>query len=146
MLGVLQHTFHIPAGLLWMAHSYLKTCALLYDILEGHRCISVTFRAAPVSFLEHDPWNSSYDRVLRTVMAVETHLVGFADDRWWRAICRENIEVAQLRLGMVMRRVKEWMRDYDLSLALRKSEILVHIEKRTQTITPIRVAELEVDT
>lgn len=145
MLWALEHTFHVPIYLLRMIESYLRDRALLYDTLEGQRRIPVTSGAAQGSILGPDLWNVSYDGLLRLDMPDETRLVGYADDVAV-LIASRTVDDAQIKLNRVMLRVNGWMRDHGLSLALSKTEIVVLTKKRIETIVPLRVGDLEVET
>lgn len=128
-----------------MIDSYLKIRASRYRPFEGRRRISVTPGAAQKSIMEPDIWNVSYENLLITVMPAETRLFGYADDGI-ALIATGHVQKAQLRMEMVMRRVKWWTRDHGLSLALGKAEIVVLRKKHIQTVTSMRVGQHDIET
>lgn len=71
-------------------------------------------------------------------MAEETLLVGYANDVAVLIAVRE-VKMAQLKLNQAP--VNGWMADHGLSLAFRKTEIVILTKKRMNTILPLRVGE-----
>ena len=128
MLDALQLTFRLPTYLLRMIRDYLRDRTLLYDTTSGCRIKEVTAGAAQGSILGPDLWNAAYDGILRMEMPENTFLVGYADDIAAVIIARD-VELAQMRLRQVMRRVSSWMTDHGLKLAADKTEIVL-ITKR----------------
>lgn len=59
---------------------------------------------------------------------MKTRLVSFTNDMA-PLISANSIDIAQLRLNMVMDRVKVWIRDSGLSRALSNTEIVIIIKR-----------------
>lgn len=137
----LEHTFQVPKYLLRMLDDYLRNRTVLYQITDGKKRIKVTAGAAQRSILGPDLWNTAYDSLLRTKMPEDTLLVGYADD-----IAVRNVELAQLKLNQVVRTVNGWMADHGLLLALEKTEIVILIKRRINTILPSLVRDVTVET
>lgn len=76
-----------------------------------------------------------YDSLLRAVTAGGV-LVGYAH------IVPRDVELTQLKLNSVIRIANVWMSDHGLLLALNRTEIVLLIKKRTQTILRMRVEEV----
>ena len=57
--------------------------------------------------------NASYDSILRIDMPENTFLMGYCDDTAAVIIARD-VELTQMRLKQVMRRVSSWMTDHRL--------------------------------
>ena len=141
MLEALRNTFRIPAYLLRLIENYLRQRLLIYETREGTRTMDVTSGAAQGSILGPDLWNVAYDSLLRSEMPEETVLVGYADDVA-ALIAARNVEMAQLKLNQVMRVVNNWMANHGLSLALSKTEIVILTKKRIDTVVPLRVGDV----
>lgn len=143
MMEALRNTFRIPAYLLRLVEDYLRSRLLIYETREGTRTMEVTSGAAQGSILGPNLWNVSYDSLLRSDMPDETVLVGYADDVA-ALIAARNVELAQSKLRAVMCVINAWMRDHGLSLALSKTEIVILTKKRIDTVIPMRVGEVVV--
>ena len=68
-------------------------------------------RSKQGSILRPYLWNASYDGILRMHMIKNTFLVGYADVIGAVVIARDDVELAQIKLRQVMRRVRSWMTD-----------------------------------
>lgn len=145
MLEALKHNFNVPKYLYRMIKSYLSDRVLVYDTEEGERRREVTAGAAQGSILGPDLWNISYDSLLRLEMPRDVFLVGYADDVA-AVIVSRNLDLAQLSLNQVMRRVNEWMEQHGLSLAMAKTEIVLLTKRRIPTIVPMSVGPKSVQT
>lgn len=70
-----------------------------------------------------------------------THLLVCHADDVSALIPSRNVDMAQIRLDMVMGRNNGSIRDYGLTLALSKTEVVVLTKKRTQATIPIGLGE-----
>lgn len=70
---------------------------------------------------------------------MDNHLIVYGDDAT-ALIATRNIELPRLRLKMAMQRV------HGLSLALGKIDIVMLTKKHIQTIIPMLVGELDIET
>lgn len=143
MLAALERSFNVPRYLMRIVDAYLRNRTLLYQTTEGQRTTSVTSGAAQGSILGPDLWNAAYDGLLRLDMPEEVRLVGYADDVA-ALVAARNVELAQSKLNRVMVRVNAWMSEHNLSLALDKTEIVILTKKRINTIIPMRIGEVVV--
>ena len=85
----------------------------------------------------------AYDGVLRLEMPTDCFLVGYADDVA-AVIQARTIELAQVKLDVIMRRITRWMDEHGLTLATSKTEVVLFTRKRIPTIIPIQVGGTEV--
>ena len=72
-------------------------------------------------------------------------LVGYADDIVL-VITVKNLEEAQRKLGAAMRHIISWLREHSLQLTTQKSEIVLLTGKRINTIIPVNIAEVTIET
>ena len=145
VLRALEHDFNIPYYLLKIMEDYLDDRSLLYTTTNGPTSRKVTSGAAQGSILGPDIWNISYDGILRIKMPDGTFLVGYADDIV-AVITGRNVEIAQMLLNQVMRRIRSWMNDHGLDLALAKTEIVLITKKHIPVIRHMQVEAASVET
>lgn len=138
MLHALEHTFKVPDYLLQVLKSYLKDRTLTYTTTEGDKTKVTTAGAFQGSILGPDLWNIAYDGLLRQEMPEGTFLVGYADDAAV-VIVERTVELVQVRLNQVMRRVVSWMENHGLELAMKKTEMVLLTRKEIDTIIPFKV-------
>ena len=72
-------------------------------------------------------------------------LIGYADDVA-AVISARDVDAAQMRLGQVMPRVRGWMSERGLELALTKTEIVLLTKKRIPCLFPVQVGEVTAGT
>ena len=114
---------------------------MLYDTTEGRRTKVVTAGVAQGSVLGPDIWNTDYDDILGLSGLPEgASLVGYADDIVL-VITVKNLEEAQRKLDVAMRRILNWLREHSLQLATHKSEVVLLTRKRIHTIVPVRIVD-----
>ena len=77
MLKALDQDFCVPKYLRRMVDNYIRDRALLYRTQEGQRQMAVTTGAAQMSVLGLDPWNASYDSLLRMQRPELSWLMGY---------------------------------------------------------------------
>lgn len=140
ILHALETTFRIPAYLLRMMRDYLSTRVLEYETTEGRCMKRISAGVAQGSILGPDLWNASYDDLLRIDMPEETRTIGYADDVAV-LIAARTVDLAQLKINQVMRRVSAWMSEHGLCLAAAKTEIVILTKKRIEKILPIMVGD-----
>uniref|UniRef100_A0A0K8SB34 Reverse transcriptase domain-containing protein n=1 Tax=Lygus hesperus TaxID=30085 RepID=A0A0K8SB34_LYGHE len=143
ILEALEGTFHVPPYLLRVMGNYLKDRNLVYETAQGQRVKEITAGAAQGSILGPQLWNVAYDGVLRLEMPTDCFLVGYADDVA-AVIQARTIELAQVKLDVIMRRITRWMDEHGLTLATSKTEVVLFTRKRIPTIIPIQVGGTEV--
>lgn len=142
-MQALENRFSVPDYLLRMVRSYLEDRRIVFDSAGEKKEKKITAGAAQGSILGPDLWNVAYDDLLQMAMPDGTFLVGYADDVA-AVITARSIELAQLRLNQVMRRVSGWMDDHRLQLALEKTEIVILTRRRIPTCVPFAVGTSEV--
>ena len=91
---------------------------------DGLKRKELTAGAAQGSILGSDLWNASYDGILRLKMPEGCFLIGYADDVA-AVISARDVDAAQMLLCQVMSRVRRWMSERGLELALTKTEIVL---------------------
>ncbi|CAK9801085.1 Probable RNA-directed DNA polymerase from transposon BS [Anthophora plagiata] len=123
MLMALEQALQVPCYL---------TCRLILERPQG-------------SVLGPDLWNAFYDDLLRLEMPEEAVLIGYADDVAAFVAVR-TVEQAQRNLNRTMLRVNVWMEGHGLSLALNNIEIVVLTKRRINTIFPMRVSDITIET
>lgn len=143
MIEALHTQFRVPEYLMKMIRDYLRDRSLVYDTTEGPRTKEITAGAAQGSILGPDLWNATYDSLLQTEMPEGMSLVAYADDVAVLVSAR-TVELAQIQLNRVMRRVSGWMSKHHLALALEKTDIVMLTKKRIPTTIPIAVGEEQV--
>lgn len=129
ILDALEHRFRVPAYLRKVISDYLDDRELLYDSTEGQQRRKITAGVAQGSALGPDLWNAVYNGVLEIVLPEWAKLIGFADDLAAMILAR-NIEQAQRRVAHVSNLVKNWLAKHGLSLAARKTEVVVLTRQR----------------
>lgn len=145
ILDALRDKFRLPKYLLRMMRDYLKDRILQYETDKGQMTKRLTSGAAQGSILGPDLWNIAYDGLLRLEMPQDSILVGYADDVAAVIVARD-IDLAQLKLNQVMRRLTEWMSDHKLVLAEHKTEIVMLTRKRINTLVPMQVGQTIINT
>ena len=124
-LSTLRDRFRVPGYLLRVMQSYLRDRVLLYDATEGRRTKVVTAAAAQGSVLGPDIWNIDYNEILGLSRLPEgASLIGYADDIVL-VITIKNLEEAQRKLDVTMRRILNWRRELSLQLDTHKSEVVL---------------------
>lgn len=131
VLNALENKFNAPKYLLRIIDDYLKNRRVLYDTDRGVREKEMTAGAAQGSVLGPDLWNIMYDGLLRIETPDNTSLVGYADDVA-AIITARDIEIAQIRLAQIMRRVSTWINAHGLQLALEKTEVVLLTGRRIE--------------
>lgn len=119
---------------LWMfemlsARNYLEDRCIIYQTTQGHCKCKVTSGVAQGSILG----NALCDGLLKTSMPENVTLVGCADNVTL-LITAQDVELIQLKLNQVLRRVDRWLETHGLSLTLEKTEIVILAKKRILTI------------
>ncbi|BET02091.1 Reverse transcriptase (RNA-dependent DNA polymerase) [Nesidiocoris tenuis] len=142
-IDALQNKFGVPEYLMRVMRDYLRGRTLSYTDKGGTHTKRLTAGAAQGSILGPDLWNCSYDRVLRAEMPEGAFLVGYADDVA-AVISARSMELAQLKLNQVMRRIDREMEALGLTLATQKTEIVVLTRQRIQTLVPLKVNDVEI--
>lgn len=137
--------FNIPGYLLRMFDDYLDDRCLCYNTESGRKKTKVTAGVAQGSILGPDLWNIFYDSLLQVDMPEDTFLAGYADDAAV-IISARNMDIAQIKLNQVMRRVNTWMEVHGLELATSKTEIVILTKKRIPTIISMEVGGETVQT
>ena len=102
----------------------MKDRFIVYDTEDGPRRKELTAGAAQGSILGPDIWNVCYGGILSMEMPDGCFLIGYADDVT-ALISASDVEAAQLRLGQIICRVRQWMLDHGLELAMAKTEIVL---------------------
>ena len=126
--------------------SYLSDRVLLYDTTEGRRAKVVSAGAAQGSVLGPNIWNVDYDGILGlTGLPEEGRLVGYANDIVLITTVR-SLEEAQRKLDVAMRRILNWLREHSLPLATHKSQIVLLTRKMIDTIVPVRIVDVTIET
>lgn len=123
-IHALEQDFGVPEYLIRIIEDYLRDRSITYLTADGEKHRRITAGAAQGSILGPDIWNYTYDSILRQEMPEGSFLVGYADDIA-AVIKARNVELAQIRLNQVMRRVTSWLNEHGLQLALAKTEILL---------------------
>lgn len=77
-------------------------------------------------------------------VVLPTRLVFYADDVSALFFSQRNVEVAQVRLGMIMKTVTGWIRDHGVSLVLIRIAVALLTKKRIQPIILMRIGGLEI--
>lgn len=79
-------------------------------------------------------------------MPVERRLVGYADEVA-ALIAGRTVELAQNKLGILMRRISGWMAGHGYSVALEKIEVVLPDQKkyRDPTLRPISIGGLTIE-
>ena len=72
-------------------------------------------------------------------------LIRYSDDVA-ALITARDVEAAQLRLGQVMCRVRRWMLDHGLELAMAKTEIVLITKKRILRLFSVRIGDVTAHT
>ena len=76
-----------------MITSYLQDRELINET-DGNLCtMKVTSRAAQASMIAPEPWNISYDELLKIDMPPDTYLVEYADDIIYNIILARTLEI-----------------------------------------------------
>ena len=57
-----------------------------------------------------------------------------------------NLEEAQRKLDVAMRHILNWLREHSLQLTTQKSEIVLLTRKRIDTIAPVRIVDVTIET
>ena len=140
ILGALEDDFGVPDYLMRLLRSYLRERSLIFDTKEGQRSADVTSGVAQGSILGPDLWNVFYDGLLRLEMPPESRLIGYADDVA-ALVSGLTVEHAQLRLGVLMRRVLGWMDARGLSIAPEKTGVVILTKRRIPRIRTISVGD-----
>ena len=78
-------------------------------------------------------------------MPEDTSLVGYADDIVL-VITIKNLEEVQRKLDAAMRHILSWLKGHSLQLATQKSEIVLLTRKRINTIVPVNIADVTIET
>ena len=124
----------------------MKDRFIVYDTeYDGPRRKELTAGATQGSILGPDIWNSYYDRILRLELPDGCFLIRYADDVV-ALITARDVETAQRRLGQVMCRVRCWMLDHGLELAMAKTEIVLVMQKRIPRLFFVQVADVTAHT
>ena len=137
-LEALKLNFRIPHYLLHIIGDYLRDRFIVYETEDGPK----RYRRDGPGL---DPWNASYDGILRLRMSKGCFLIGYADDVAV-VISTRDVDAAQIRLGQVMSRVRRWMSERGLELALTKTEIVLLTKKRIPRLFPVQVGEVTAGT
>ena len=144
-LEALKRNFRVPQYLLHIIGDYLRDRFIVYKTEDGLKRKELTAGAAQGSILGPDLWNASYDGILRLEMPEGCFLIGYADDVA-AVISARDVDAAQMRLGQVMSRVRRWMSERGLELALTKTEIVLLTKKRIPRLFPVQVGEVTAGT
>ena len=56
-----------------------------------------------------------------------------------------NLEEAQRKLDVAVRRILNWLREHSLQLATHKSEVVLLKWKRIDTIVPVRIVDVSIE-
>ena len=72
-------------------------------------------------------------------------LIGYADDVA-ALITARDVEAAQLRLGQVMYRVRHWILDHRLELAMAKTEVVLLTKNRIPHLFSVQVGHVTAHT
>lgn len=139
MLRALE-SFRVPEYLMRVMRDYLRDRSLIYETEDGQCRKTVTAGAAQGSILGPDLWNVAYDELLELEMPEGVSLQGYADDLAI-LIATRNVELAQLKLNIAMRRISAWMVGRWMHLAPTKTEIVVLTKKRIDPIVSFRIGE-----
>lgn len=144
ILEALQ-TFRVPSYLMRIVRDYLRDRRITYETTEGRVTKDITAGVAQGSILGPDFWNVVYDSLLKLEMPHGAFLVAYADDVVV-VIVERTPELAQLTLNIVMMRVDRWMKGHGLELALHKTELILLTRRRIDTIIPMTVNTIQMQT
>ena len=128
-LQTLKWNFKVPQYPFYIIGDYLRDHFIVYETEDGPKRKELTAGAVQASILGPVLWNASYDGILRLEMLEGCFLTGYADDVA-AVISTRDVNAAQMRLGQVMSRVRRWMFERGLELALTKTEMLLFTKKR----------------
>ena len=96
--------------------------------------------------LGSDIWNRDYGDMLGlTGLPEGASLVGYADNIVL-VITVRNLEEAQKKLDVTLRRILKWLPEHSLPLDTHKSEIVLLTRKRIDTIVPVRIVNVTIET
>jgi len=133
----------VPNYLRRMVGSYFSDRLLHYETDQGPAVHRVTGGVPQGSVLGPLLWNVMYDGLLHLELPAGTTLVAFADDVAV-VIVAKHLEELESAFSTTIKRIRQWMRTADLSLAEHKTEaLLVSGRKRMETIT-IRVGDHDI--
>jgi len=136
----------VPAYLQQLVSSYLQDRRLLVEAGdEGTKQIEVTCGVPQGSVLGPTLWNILYDGLLRTRLPIGVKFLAFADDVALVAEARDIIQLEQL-LTISAQRVKDWLTDTGLKLALHKCELMIVTNTRTNNDMRITIDGHEITT
>lgn len=140
------HEKDVPVYLKRMISSYLDNRRLIIEAgEEGNTEIEVSCGVPQGSVLGPTLWNILYDGLLRTRLPVGVKFLAFADDVALVAEGRDSIQLEQL-LTISANRVKDWLTNAGLQLALHKCEAMIVTKTRTHNEMRIIIGDHQVAT
>ena len=89
--------------------------------------------------------NRSYGGIFRLEMLEGCFLIGYADDVA-AVILASDVDAAKMRLGQAISRVRRWMSERRLELALAKTEIMLLTKKRIHRLFPVQGGDVTAGT
>lgn len=130
IINVMYHK-DVPAYLQQMVSSYLEDRRLLIETgVDSTTEIDVTCGVPQGSILGPTLWDIQYDGLLRTRHPVGVKFLAFADDVALVAEARDSVQLEQL-LSTSAQKVKDWLTDTGLELALLKCEAMIVTTTKT---------------
>lgn len=121
----------VPKYLEQIIGSYLDNRRLQIDIgVEDTTEIEVSCGVLQGSVLGPTLWNILYDRLLRTRLPAGVKFLAFADDVALVTEAKDSIQLEQL-LTTSANRVRDWLSNTGLQLALHKCESMIITRTRT---------------
>lgn len=140
------HEKDVPHYLEQIISSFLDDRRLLIETGdEGTTEIEVTCGVPQGSVLGPTLWNILYDGLLRTILPTGVKFLAFADDVAVVAEARDSIQLEQL-LTVSADRVKDWIANAGLQLALKKCEAIIITNTRTHNDLRITIDGYQVTT
>ena len=130
----------MPPYLMCLVEDYFSQRMPLYDTTVRRRYRPSTGSIAQDSLEGPELRGIRIDGLLRMALPEGITLVGYVNDAT-AIIVPPDLNTAQIKTEIMMRRVAQWMGKHGLQLALAKTEIVILSWRRIGTIVPIRIGD-----
>lgn len=133
ILRALRRDFHVPESLAMLIENYFSNRQLVFGTTGSAEIFrrDVSAGVPQGSVLGPALWNALYDGLLRTELPTEAQLVAFADDVAL-LVTAKRTETLQIAANEALRRVKLWLDNTKLDLAVHKTEAIHFTRRRRQ--------------